>query len=101
MLPIIGLVSLPLPATTPLRRNPDLHTQELDGDLVMADLAAGNYFGLGDVARAVWERLAEPASLDTLVAELTARYDVDEPTCRREVSDFLGSLHQHGLISPA
>ncbi|WP_370249729.1 PqqD family peptide modification chaperone [Nocardioides sp.] len=91
-------MSLPLSSDVPLRRRADLHTQELDGDLVMADLAAGNYFGLGDVARVVWERLAEPASLDTLVTELTARYDVDAETCRREVGDFLGSLHQHGLL---
>jgi hypothetical protein len=70
-------------------------------ETVMLDIEQGIYFGVRGVGRRIWDRLTSPVTLETLVVELTAEYDVDESTCRAEVAAFLGELREYGLIDVA
>lgn len=72
----------------------DLGEQET----VMLDVDRGMYFGLTGVGRAIWDRLAEPISLDDLVGSLLEEYDVAESACREEVRAFLADLVEEGLV---
>lgn len=57
------------------------------------------YLGLDEVGQRIWDLLEEPSSLGELVDRLTDEYEVDEATCRADVSRFLDALQQHQLVA--
>ena len=81
-------------------RNPDLVSADMDGETVMMSIANGAYFGIGGIGSRVWDLLETPNDLDTLVAMITAEYDVDDATCRADLVGFLSDLNRAGLIQP-
>ncbi len=87
--------------STVLRRTDDHVSAPLEEWLVMMDIDAGKYYLLDDIASVVWTRLAEPASVADLVAELCSRYDVAPSRCEAEVLPFLTELHDKGLVQQA
>ena len=54
--------------------------------------------GLDVVGRRVWQLLEEPRSFDRLVDELMGEFETDKATCQRDVSRFLASLDELGLV---
>jgi hypothetical protein len=77
---------------------PGLVAAPMDDKLVMLDLAQGKYFGLDDVAAAIWAAVAAPVRVGDLCAQLTERYAVDPETCRADTLDFLNQLRAEGLL---
>ena len=67
-------------------------------ETVMLDVDEGTYFGVTGVGRAIWDLLAETTTVDSIVQELLARYDIDEATCRSEVDSFVSDLADQGLV---
>lgn len=86
--------------TTRYQRRENLVATELDGELVMMCLDSGAYFGLNEVASAIWQQLEQPVSLDDICAQLLLAYEIDADGCHREVSRFIATLHDQGLIRP-
>lgn len=85
-------------ATEVVRRGSVLANDLSNNETVMLDIDQGLYFGVKDVARVIWSRLAEPVSVDELCDGLQLEFDVDAATCEREVVGFLEQLATHGLI---
>jgi hypothetical protein len=79
-------------------RQPDLLTSLVTDEIVMFDMSKGNYYGLESIGTWIWQRLEGPCSVSALCDALVDRYDVDLPTCRGEVLEFLDGLHREGLI---
>ena len=79
-------------------RSEGLSIQPLDTELVMADLATGEYYGLESSGRRIWELLTQPTSLDNVCAQLTREYKVDRGQCEEEVAAFVHQLHRAGLV---
>ncbi len=77
---------------------PGLVTAPMDDKLVMLDLAKGKYYGMDDIATAIWTAMANPVRVDDLCTHLMSRFDVDEETCRADTLDFLNQLHDEGLL---
>jgi hypothetical protein len=77
---------------------PDLVAAPLDDKLVMLDLARGKYFGLDDVATAVWTAIAAPVRVADLCEDLMAHYSVAPETCRADTLEFLNRLREEGLV---
>lgn len=77
---------------------PDLVAAPMDDKLVMLDLAQGKYFGLDDIATAIWAALAAPVRVADLCAGLVERYDVAPETCRADTLAFLNQLRDEGLL---
>lgn len=73
----------------------------VDDELVMFDAESGKYYGLNEVATAIWERLAKPHTLEELVDGLTAEFDVAPEQCREEVAAFIPRLVERGLLEEA
>jgi hypothetical protein len=72
--------------------------RELDGEMVLLNLASGVYFGLDPVGTRIWALIVEQRSPADIVDALTAEYEVDAETCEADVWKLLDALAAHGLI---
>jgi hypothetical protein len=84
-----------------LVRCQDLLEADVNGEIVALDIEKGQCYGLNGVASRVWALLAEPVSLPEICATLAEEYEVDEATCRSEISELLNDLRSEGLIRAA
>lgn len=83
--------------TTIVRTNKAL-VSSIEDELVMFDVNAGQYYGLNNVATAVWNHLETKKTVDELCQSLTADFDISLEECRKEMLEFLPELEEKGLI---
>lgn len=79
-------------------RGKDNMATEIEGDVVLLDLASNAFVGLDAIGSVVWEHLHEPISFQGLCLLLMERYDVAEDVCRTDVLEFLQELSAGNLI---
>lgn len=90
-----------LPPSTPIMRDPDIIASDMDGETVMMSIERGEYYGLDGIGPFLWEQLAEPASLEELCRRVLREYEIDETTCRADVSAFIEDLIAKGVLRRA
>ncbi len=88
------------PADTMVCRAEGLLAAAIGEELLMMSPAAGKYFNLNEVGTRIWELLAQPTTVEALVAALTGEYAVDADTAREHVLEFLAELRERGLLAP-
>jgi hypothetical protein len=71
---------------------------DMDGDTVMMSIEAGKYYNLGKMGGVIWGMMAEPVSVETVVAKLLEQYEVMREQCEREVLSFLSEMNREGLL---
>ncbi len=71
----------------------------VDDELVMADIDRGKYYGLNDIATAIWQNLETKITVEDLCAKLCQSYDVTPEQCAADVLAFLKELETRKLIS--
>lgn len=81
------------------RRDSELLTTEVDGELIAMSVDKGTCYGLNSVGTRIWALVAEPQSIDCLCDRLFTEFDVEEEVCRREVVDLLERLVAEGLVT--
>ena len=81
------------------RRDTWVGTQ-VEDQLVMINIDAGDYVALNSSATAVWNALEQPVSVGDIVGSLRARFDVPEDICRQAVERVLGELKSMKLVDP-
>ncbi len=72
--------------------------REFDGDLVIIDLAAGEYFALDSVGARLWHGLAEGRTPEDVAGEIASAYDVGLEQALRDLVELTGELAARGLI---
>lgn len=80
------------------RRSTDVSAATVDDLVVILNVDAGKYHGLNDVGSLVWERLAEPHSIEQLAHDLTRQFKVDLDTANAATRAFLSDLAERGLV---
>ena len=80
------------------RRTAATMSTEVGDDVVALQADRGFAYGMEEVTATVWKLLDEPRDIDTLVAALTAEYDVDEAQCRAEIAALLEQMTSEGLV---
>jgi len=76
----------------------ELTTTEVEKEIVMLDLPRSKYYGLNPVAATIWKTLDSPKAIDEICMALLERFEIDEHTCRAEVSEFLSQLCDAGIV---
>lgn len=71
---------------------------DMNGEKVMFSVNSGKYFNLGAIGGRVWELIASPIPVSSLVDELVSEYDVDRSACEEQVAAFLKNLQEEALI---
>lgn len=83
---------MPLTLQSTISRSPDYVTNEIDGDLVMMSISEEAFFGLNAVGAAIWDFLAEPASIETIISHIVDHFEVSEQQCQADVLRFVDEM---------
>ena len=70
----------------------------MDGEIVMLSIQRGEYFGLDKIGSRIWELIEHSITVDTIKQLLLEEYEVNEPTCEKDLIEFLEDLETKGLI---
>src|SRR4051812_12299454 len=83
--------------------HPDVVWREIDGEVVLLNVATGLYYGLDAVGSNIWRRLGEtPVALASVRDALLTDYDdADGPTVERDLLALVTRLHGVQLIAVA
>ncbi len=81
-----------------IHKREDIVTAQLDGKAVMMSVENGKYYGMDEIATAIWENIEKPISVIRLVHILTEEFDVSEEQCQTDVIVFLTKLRDENLI---
>ena len=79
-------------------RSNDPIAEPVDDELVMADIDRGKYYGLNDIATAIWQNLETKITVEDLCNRLCESYEVTPEQCSAEVLSFLKELETRNLI---
>lgn len=77
---------------------PDVLVQELNGELVLLNLANEEYFGLDDVGNAMWSALKETGSVQIAYDRLLEHYDVDPQQLKQDFLNLIEQFVKHDLV---
>jgi hypothetical protein len=70
----------------------------VDEEVVLLSVRAGNYFGFNRIGTEIWNMLAEPRRVGEILDSLSQAHDVDTDTMTRDVTQFLQTLIDRGLV---
>jgi hypothetical protein len=74
--------------------------ETIDGEVVVVNLENGTYYSLDAVGADVWGRLADGASIATLVENIATRYDTESGRITAGIEAFVRRLADEKLIVP-
>jgi len=72
---------------------------EIDDEVVLMDLASGDFFSLAGTSLDVWRLIDGTRSEAQIVAELAADYGEPAERVAADVTAFLGELRTAGLLA--
>ena len=78
-----------------------LNVTDLSGEKVMVDFEQGKYFMIKGVGNDIWDMLTDGITVEQIIKNLLAEYEVSEDVCGQEVLKFLNSLEDIGIIGVA
>ena len=70
----------------------------LNEEVAILNVDRALYFGLQGVAAHIWDTLQEPRSVAEICDDVTTQFDVPSEICRADVSRFVISMCNAGLI---
>lgn len=73
-------------------------SSEAGGELVILNLETGQYHGLEQVGRLVWNRIQDGATVQELEQAVLAEYAVEPERCRQDLRALLEGLRKRGLV---
>ena len=92
----------PIPRHNAILPHPDVIWREVDGEIVLLNVATGQYFGLDAVGSQVWILLQsvgpQGANLETLCSLVQSQFEVDLPTAEGDLTALLNDLIAQQLL---
>jgi hypothetical protein len=77
-----------------------VHSRLFDEELVILDLAKGEYFALDDVGARLWCGLEEGRTVEEIAQEIVLEYDVALDRCVADLMALSDDLVERGLMVP-
>ena len=71
----------------------------IDDEIVIMNLASGDFFSLTDSAAAIWDLIDGTRDRAAVLAALSVQYDAAQTDLARDLDRFLGELRSGGLIA--
>jgi len=81
-----------------IRIRKDVVFRDLEGELVLLNLATGVYFGLDPIGTRIWALIDDGHTADEIVNRITAEYEVGAEACRADLEKFFATLRDNDLV---
>jgi hypothetical protein len=75
-----------------------VHARVFDGDLVILDLANGEYFSLDPVGARMWEGVSAGQSPEAIAKRIAQEYDVTVNRALEDLRTLVDQLSSRGLL---
>lgn len=75
--------------------------KEVDGEVLLLDVATSTYFSMNGSASVLWHQLADGTTEVGLVRTLVDEYGIDADQARADVAAFLADCSARGLLAGA
>ena len=72
--------------------------RDIKGELIVLQLASGEYFSFNEIGRLAWLALAEQKSIKQVIEAVVAEYDVSLAQAETDVVDFVQGLLSNKLF---
>ena len=72
--------------------------REVEGDMVILNVATGVCYTLKKVGGVVWEGLCRQDDIETIVQKICQEYECDPEEARRDVEELVADLEKEGLL---
>ncbi|MDP9270160.1 MAG: PqqD family protein [Chloroflexota bacterium] len=82
-----------------VKPNPDVVSQELEGELVLVHLRTNRIYVLNETGGRFWELLSAGHSPSRIHRDLSDEFDVDPAQLEQEVDALIERLAREGLIT--
>lgn len=76
----------------------DVHVRSFDGELVILDLARGDYFGVNEVGARLWAGLVSGQTTREVAVDLRGVYEVDDGKLLEDLIALTNELFARGLV---
>ena len=80
-------------------RTTGLSWRELDGKIMLLDIASSSYLSISGAGSVIWTALVKGATFDELISAVEAEFDVDHDTATTDVREFVDDLVRRGLLA--
>lgn len=80
---------------------PRVVSETVDGEVIVVDLASGNYYSLRDTAAYIWHALVQGVSVQAVICKVRESLNQKDASVDRDVLDFAEALVKEGLIHPS
>lgn len=70
----------------------------LDGEVIILNVQSGQYYGLEGISRDIWNLLQSPTCVNTICQSIVQEYEVTPEQCQDDVTAFLDTLIDEGLL---
>ena len=87
-----------LDRSTIVKKTSDQVSCMLDNEVAILNVDRARYFGLQGVGAHIWEALQQPRSVGEICDGVMEEFDVASEVCRADVSRFIVSLRDAGLV---
>ena len=81
-----------------IQRDPEIIAAQAGEDLVMVSIENGQYYGVSQVAKEIWQAIQRPTKVSDLITDLVENYNVDRTLCEKETLLFLEQLMVEHLL---
>jgi Coenzyme PQQ synthesis protein D (PqqD) len=81
-----------------MRPAPSIHTRLFDGELVILDLAHGEYLALDAIGSVLWAGLEAGRTVGDVATEVAAQYDVSLEQATADLETLAEDLVARGLF---
>ena len=72
-------------------------SQDVDGLVVILDLAQGEYYGLNEVGSRIWTLMSEGMEVSEVLKNLVEQFDISEDVLESDLSKFLSELGSRNI----
>jgi hypothetical protein len=81
----------------------ELIKRDIAGEVFLVPVGSSMYdsnglFILSELGAFIWDLLPDAASEEDILRCVLAEYEVDEPTARADIHEFLGKLENMGIL---
>jgi hypothetical protein len=81
-----------------LKPAPSVHTRLFDGELVILDMARGEYLALDAIGSSLWAAIEAGKSIADVVQQVVVEYDVSVEQATADLEALASDLLAQGLV---